>query len=484
MDFYKDTNGYFVIGAGKYPTGLYYSRYKENGNIDIIPVNNSESLPSYNNIAVTSLRKSDGTYYVDDLDIASVLGELTIGTSAPITVNGLTVSKSNPLPTSNIDNSGKASANTVFSDLITGKRIPQITAQFQYPITQDGGVVSTSNGGTATQENSLLYLRTDSQLNSSVEIHSTDTLRYIPGFEVYNFFTVGFNAPVEGQDQFIGLLDSETGFGIGYKGLDFVFIHRRDGEDTYYNIDLNGFNESAGYTLDPTKGNIYKLTFGYLGFAPATLEVIGSDNISRVLHIFQYPNSNTETHISQTFLPVSAELKNNTGTSAMELFIGSFSLGIIDGSGCSEYEFARFFNYTNSSTFTITEPTPLVAFKVMDTFRGKTNYIESRLAVMSGATDLNKAARWILIKNPVITNTPTWNNVDIDSTMQYSEDITIDFDNSNTYFLTWNSTKVDSFIEYVDQLHLDLKPGEVACFYLTGAGIGDANLSVNWWELF
>ena len=483
MDFYKDINGYFVIGAGKYPTGLYYTRFRENGNIDILPVNDGNSLPAYSNIVVTSLRKFDGSYYTDELDIASVLGELTIGIPTPLVVNGEPVSKSNPLPTSLIDNSGKAAANTVFSDLVTGKRIPQITAQFQYPLTQDGSVVTTANGATASQSNSMLYLNTDAQSGSSIEIHSTDTLRYIPGFEVYNFFTVGFNAPIEGQDQYVGLLDDDTGFGIGYHGLDFVFIHRRDGVDTYYPINLTAFNNLAGYDLDPTKGNVYKLTFGYLGFAPATLEVVGPDNISRVLFVFPYPNSSVETHLSQTFLPVRAELNNNTGTTAMQLFVGSLSAGIVDGSGCSEYEFARFFNYTMAS-LTITDPTPIVAFKPKDTFGGRPNYVESRLSLISGATDLNKVARWIVIKNPVITNTPTWNDINIDSVMQYSEDITIDFANSNDYFIVWNTGKVDSFLEQIDNLHLDLKPGDTACFYLASSGTGEINLAVNWWELF
>ena len=483
MDFYKDTNGYFVIGAGKYPTGLYYTRFRESGNIDILPVNYTESLPSYSNIPITSLRKADGSYYTDELDVIPVIGDLTMGIPTPLTVDGRSVNKSNPLPTSIIDNSGKSAANSVFSDQIVGKRIPQITAQFQYPLTQDGSVVTTANGATASQSNSMLYLNTDAQSGSSIEIHSTDTLRYIPGFEVYNFFTVGFNMPVDGQDQYVGLLDDDTGFGIGYHGLDFVFIHRRGSINNYYSIDLNAFNNTAGYELDPTKGNVYKLTFGYLGFAPATLEVMGPDNVTRVLYIFPYPNNNIETHLSQTFLPVRAELKNNTGTIAMELFIGSLSAGIVDGSGCSEYEFARFFNYT-APAITITDPTALVAFKPKDTFGGRVNYVESRLALISGATDLNKVARFVIIKNPVITNTPTWNNVDVDSTVQYSEDITIDFANSNDYFIVWNTGKVDSFLEQLESLHLDLKPGDVACFYLASDGTGEVNLAINWWELF
>lgn len=474
MDFYKDTNGYFVIGAGKYPSGVYYTRYRGNGNIDILPVNHNKFLPAYSNIPITSLRGSSGNYYTDESDISPVIGDLIIGQPA---------TRDNPLPTSIINETGKVFANTVFSDMIIGKRIPQITAQFQYPLVQDSSVIEEENGATASFSNSMLYLNTDSQTDSAVAISSTDTLRYIPGFEVYNFFTVGFNTPVEGQDQCVGLLDSNTGFGIGYKGLDFVFIHRRNGQDTTYPIDLDGFNRKARYILDTTKGNVYRLTFGYLGFAPATIEVIGSDNIPRVLFVFPYPNSSTEAHLTQTYLPVRAELNNNSGDTPMELFVGSLSAGIVDGSGCSEYEFARFFNYTIPAV-TITDPTPLVAFKPKDTFGGKINYIKSRLAMISGATDLNKVSRWVLIKNPDVTNTPTWNDIDVDSTMQYSEDIEIDFDNSNTYFMVWNTGKEDSFLEFVDHLHLDLKPGDIACFYLAGTGTGEVNLAVNWWELF
>lgn len=394
------------------------------------------------------------------------------------------ITASNPTFSIDIDNNRRISRNTVFGDKITAKRVPQITAQFQYPLAEDDILPpDIGNGGQVIQENTLLKLKTDSQIGSYVKIQSSGTLRYIPGFECYLLVTPDFNIPIDGQKQIVGVLDEETGFGFGYNGLNFVFVYRRDGVTQYFDIDLLQFEKQNGYKLNPQKGNVYLLTYGFLGYAPAKLEVIPPQGGLSEVFTFEYPNIHDQTHLSQTFLPIRGELENLNGNTQMTLSVGSINAGIIDGGNDSEYTFARSFNYYRSD-ITIVENTELVAFRNKTVFGGIINYIDARLFNFNLAQDINKSSVIVIFKNPIIINVPTWNNVDNDSVLEYSEDILIDFNNSNKTFYSQALFRTDSLDKKIDQFKFDLAPGDIALFAVITTGQGDIAFSNFWKELF
>jgi len=384
----------------------------------------------------------------------------------------------------NLDGSGKSATHSIFGDTITGTRIAQITAQFQYGIGSEEAKLESINGGYIDTLDSILHFHTTSDVGSTVNIQSVETLRYIPGQEVYCYYTIVYNEPILGQKQIAGLFDSENGFGLGYcDTTDFCFMHRRKGVTTYYPIDLDSFNEQNGYIFNPQKGNIYKISFGYLGFATIMVDVLRPDGTLANLHKFQYPNNNIVTHITQTFLPVRAEVSNQTGNTPMVVGIGSLSAGIVNGSS-AEYTSARKFTYANATEFTINGATPLITFRNKATYNDIVNYVKSRLIYISGANDLNKNAKWVIIKNPVFTNTPTWTSPSVDSVMEISTDATMSLVTNTKYLLAFNNAKVNSFLYDVLNYQIDLRPNEWATIALLGTGIGSADLSMRWTELF
>ena len=390
----------------------------------------------------------------------------------------------NPNPSTDIDGARRPSRNTVFGDKITAKRIPQLAAQFQYPLAQtDVQPPDVGNGGTIVQENTLLKINTAAQVGSYANIQSRDTLRYIPGYECYLYVTPDFNDPVAGQVQRVGVMDDDTGFGFGYNGLDFVFIYRRGGVDQYFNINLDDFKTKYGYDLDPQKGNIYLLTYGFLGYAPATLEVIPPNKGLATLYTFEYPNKHDQTHLSQTFLPLRAEMRNETGNTAMSLSIGSVNAGIVDGGAESTYTFARSFNFRRSDVI-INGNTEIVGFRNKTSFGGIINYVDARLFNFNVAQDLNKSSVVVVFRNPVLLNTPTWNDVNLDSTLEYSEDILIDFAASLQTFYSQALFRVDTLDKEVENFRFDLSPGDIAVFAIETTGQGDISFSNFWKELF
>jgi len=382
-----------------------------------------------------------------------------------------------------VDKSGRSSANTVFGDAIVGNRVTQINAQFQYPLRSTDSINDVGNGGSIYQSNSSLVLETTSDSLSYANIQSTRTIRYVPGHEVYCLFTAVFGNSIENQYQRVGLFDDDSGFFIGYEGEVFTFTHRRDSTDNHYEIDLEGFNTLNNYILDPHKGNIYRITYGFLGYAPIRLEVLSPSGKFLQMFILEYPNSATQTHISQTFLPLTANLNNNGSTNSINIKIGSVSAGIVNGAS-DVYTFSRFFSFSNNATLTIPNNIELVSFRSKGTFGGIKNYIRSRLLLFSGANELNKNARWLIIRNPVFTNTPTWTDANIDSVMEYSVDGIINRALSNDLSLAVNVSKIGSFIEQVDNLMIELIPGETATIYLETDGAGEADLSMRWVEFF
>lgn len=382
------------------------------------------------------------------------------------------------------DVTGRQSLNTVFGDLITGIRKSSIGAQFQYGIKEGDSDPVVVGSGSISIVDSLLIMSTGTDADGHARIESVETIRYVPAQETYCYFTLVFSTPQLNSSQFGGLFDDENGFFVGYDtdGV-FKFIRRRNSVNFKQVIDLTAFLERYGYVFDPTKGNIYRISYGYLGFAPISLEVVRPEGGFALLSKINYPNTETVTHTLQTFLPVRGQVTNSGNTSDIVLKSGSLAAGITDGRGNDIA--GRRFNYSNSAVFTISGNTTIIAFRNKATFNGIQNRVAARLLQVSGANELNKNVRWKIYKNPTFSNTPTWSDVDTNnSVLEYSTDAVVNTGVSNDLFMAWNVQRLGDFLEYVEGLKLDLRPNGEAAFVLETTGSGEADISIRWNELF
>lgn len=407
--------------------------------------------------------------------------QVTEGKSLQVALseNGAT----NPQPVQDIDGAGRASANTLFGEKIVSTPKIMIATQFQYGIEEGTAEPEELNGGSIAIENGMLVLKTGTDPNGYAAIQSTETVRYVPGTQVFAKFTTFTSNGKPLSHSRGGLFDVNNGFYFEVINNEAFFVRRRSGVDFPEQIDLAAFAQREGYTLNLDKGNIFQISFVYLGFGPIVLEVERPDGRMVLLHKIEYPNKYTETHVAQTYLPLRAEAFNNGNTSNVTVSIGSIAAGIINGNSTDVAK--RSFTYANTAAFVVSGNTTLVAFRNKDLFNGIANRIASRLIVMSGANDLNKNARWGLLQNPAFLNTPTWIDVNTNnSVMQYSEDALVDFAAANIYFLPWNVSRIDSFFETVKELELDLPPNGIAAFVISTVGTGEADLSIRWDELF
>lgn len=402
------------------------------------------------------------------------------------TATGDLVSTDKPLPVSDYDNSHRGASNSIFGDRYVGTRTPTIAAQFQYGLRSDDAVVDIVGSGNTTIEDAMLKLNTGTDADGHVGIQGADYLRYIPGHEAYAFFTCVFAAPVAGLIQRIGLFDFDggngNGFFVGYNGLTFGITRRRAGIDTFAAVDVADiFPEDSG-VFDPTKGNVYKISYGYLGFATIHFEnLLPHGGLVETASI-DYPNTSTETHIANTNIPLRAEMTNDGSVVDSQMLIGSVTAGIVDGGG--EDPIARWFTFKSQVTSVVGGTTTLFHFRNKVTFFGITNKISTQLALITASTDGTKTVIWTIEKNPTETVAGTWADINTtDSVMEISID-TVSTPATGEEMLTWNMGKVDSFFEDVTEFVLKLRPNDTAAIRVLTTAPNDVALSFRWKELF
>ena len=322
--------------------------------------------------------------------------------------------------------------------------------------------------------------------NGHIGIQGTDYVTYVPGHEAYAFFTSVFAPAAANNIQRVGLFDFDSGNGngffIGYEGTQFGVTRRRAGVDIFTPVDVASvFPEGSG-VFDPTKGNVYKISYGYLGFATIHFEILLPHGGFIEMASINYPNTSTETHIANTNIPLRAEMTNTGNTTDLEMKIGSVTAGIVDGGGADPM--ARIFTFgIPTTTLVAGAQTQLIHFRNKPSYFGISNKISTQLLLISAATDGNKPVKWGIQKNPTITTPGDWNDVGADSVMEYSINAVTDL-NTGIIALPWNMAKVDSFFEDVEKFLVKLRPNEWATIYAECPTANDIDLSIRWKELF
>lgn len=389
----------------------------------------------------------------------------------------------------NSDYSGKQSSNTIFNETLVGNKETDILVQFQYNISDHDVTTELVDTGTVTQETHMVKVSSGTGTSAEAHVISVESLRYRPGHEAFAYFTNLWETKgLANSIQYIGPLNDDDGFFIGYTGTDFSCGHRKDTVDTVvtqsdFNKDKLDGTGTSEFNLNQNNLNIFKVTFGWLGIAPAFFEVYGGANKGWILfHVIDFPNTQTGISIGNPVTPVHIDIiKSSADATDLIMRSGSWSAGVIDG-GSGEVG-KRFHTADNSQAIIANVDTNVLTLRNKATFASKTNRVLSKLQYISGDVDGTKPVAIKVCLNPDLSGTPVWTDVEINnSVIEYS--ITDTIVSGGTLLMPFHLKKDGDLNELIKELELHLHPGNTMSLSALSTGASTVDFALRWEERF
>lgn len=323
------------------------------------------------------------------------------------------------------DQLGRETWNTLFGDRVVSQRAAQIATSFEYNVSPRAAETSTTNSGSVTHDTtaSQAIAATGTDSTASAYLSTIDTLRYRASHELYSYFTVVFTEPEVDSDQQVGFFCGGDGYFFGFRDTTFGCTRRKNNEDEFQtpNLDdLSGTNGSE-INIDFTKNNLYRITYGWLGIAPAVYEVFAGAETGWVpFHVFSKANQITESEISVPNLPLRARVAKESSDSSTDI---SLRIGCMGGglNAVPETDPAsRSFSLTNSITIDADTRTNILTLKSKTNFQSKTNRIRAVLRMITVSSEGNKPVQLDIVKNGSLA-TSSFTDVDSDSSVMQSD---------------------------------------------------------------
>ncbi len=157
----------------------------------------------------------------------------------------------------------------------------------------------------------------------------------------------------------------------------------------------------SNVTIDFTKGNVYQITYQWLGFGSIDFSIENPDNGEFVLaHRVKYANQETHPSIDHPTLSLYAGCINTSNTSNLTVFIGSMMGGI---SG-KNLELGLRHGIKGSGVLTGTSvETPIISLRNVLVYQGNINKIKARVFLVMASVEHTKAVAVNFYANAVLT---------------------------------------------------------------------------------
>ncbi len=225
---------------------------------------------------------------------------------------------------------------SAFGEVMCAEVSGVIQLQFPYNLNPELVLPSVTGSGTVTSSPPFALISVPASASSSGSFQSLNKLHYRPGQGAVVLFTSVFNSGIANSKQYVGAGNSLNGFFFGWNGSTFGILYRNNAVDTWiyqasWNQDpFNGTGES-GVTLDPTKGNVYKIQFQWLGFGAINFFIEnGNTGQFTLVHQIQYTNANVNTSLTNPTLPLLAWAESTGAASLVQLKVPSMA-AMIEG---------------------------------------------------------------------------------------------------------------------------------------------------------
>lgn len=391
---------------------------------------------------------------------------------------------------------------TAFGEILTSQLHPQFQYSFEYTVDNTDLLENTVvNGGSVTQADAMAVLGTSTTTASSAMTESYRHAKYRAGVGGIARFTALFTSPVEGTEQYIGLMDIpgssatfKNGYAIGYNGTTFgVQRFQNDSLITVaqadWNVDTMGAGElnPSGMTLVHTNLNVFEIRFQYLG-AGAIEFCVEDDKTGKfvVAHRILYANKEIEPSTHQPNFHFILWVDNKATTSDIVLKTASF--GYFTEGLTTFIELHQPQNASGLKEKTsITTETAIFTIRNKNIYAGKTNFIDifiENILASIEASSTNNLGSVRLVKNATLGGTPSY--TDINTT-----DSVVEIDVAGTTVTGGKEIAVIPLAGKNDKSNFDFTPFKIILKHnetLTVAGKSANSATMNsaglWRELF
>lgn len=289
---------------------------------------------------------------------------------------------------------------SAFGDLITAENTPLLQLDFVYGINTQTGVTAVVGTGVADTSSARLRLQTGTGATGAALFTSRATAKYRAGQGVTLRFTKAFTTGAASSQQVAGIGTGSNGYFFGYNGTAYGLLHRNAGADTWvaqtsWNGDKCNGTGTSGFTIDPTKGNVYQIRYPYLGYGVVSFWILSPTTGRWILaHLIQYPNSTTALQISNPNMNYYDQVINTGNTSNIISYAGSVSALL---SGVRSFIANPKWAYDNNKSG-ITAETNLFSLKNATTYNGVENKGLIRLNSLSFGCNATNAVATVRVR--------------------------------------------------------------------------------------
>lgn len=389
------------------------------------------------------------------------------------------------------DNSGKTPLYTAFGENIVTSKKDYISAQFHYNLSADEFNTVVTGSGSYVCSNSQLSLSTGTTAASSVKISSKDYIVYESGHEIYAMFTVEFSPyNVANSYQYIGCYDDYDGFYIGYNNTDFGIGWRKNQSDTFIkrsDFNINTLSDSTIFNLDPTKGNLFMITFGWLGVAPVVFWVHGGYTNGWIpFHAIDIVNASNGPTILNPILPITAQVYKSPSGNNVIMKSNCWAGGIYSNIDIKDQPDLRIFAQDGLKTLSANTVTNVLTLQNQTTYNTKPNKISAYITGFSYTTDNggatnNKPVKISIYKNGIFAGTANYVSVDTDSIMKYDTAMTT-YTSGKLIFSVGVTSNNGDFIVFPTPLKI--YPGDKLTFTAWSSASNTVDIIPMWYEDF
>lgn len=334
-------------------------------------------------------------------------------------------------------------------------------------------------------DDSNLILHAGTTATSNAAIRSRTISPYEAGFGAVGIWTSAWpDGSAIGTDLFIGLLNEDDGFGVGFKDADWGILHRRAGSEVSFTLPANfridplDGTGSSKFTIDTTKLNVFHVQYGFLG-AVGPLYSLITDRLELIpFHFDTRVNTSTQVVLRDAQLPIRAETTRRSGTADFRLMSGSWSAGSLGPLLIRHRKFTD-----SASVIATTTETSMLIIRNKRTHHGLIGRAPIRLISMYVSNISGSDVTVRIRRNSTFTGVPTFTDKDsLNSVTEISTDA-----------LPVLSGKVEQFIPvpadfaFRAELRMDeleLLPGDSYTFsVIKGPGQGPSvSISPRWEE--